>query len=459
MKSFLSSFLLILAMPSLLAQGTALNPPKEEIQYRQFTAENGKKISAVIVDKTDKEVTFLLENGKRATTAIERLSQEDKTYIKDWNKAKAIFLLQCRGLSLGELLTLRGYEAIPFTYSGNSLLVKAELNGKPTKFILDTGAGTSLIHSGTCKRVDAKLGPFDEKVYGVSGEAPAAWADIATLKLGESVFKDRRILATDMTLDRPKGTPLQSDGLFGADFLSILDAVISYQERTLFIRPDKSDENTLDGKTDEDSLSFRIFKTKDNKTFRGYITKKTSSNVTIKLQNGREMQTFINQLSPADATYAMDWSEGKAVFLRYCRSLTVKELLELRQYQNFKYERRQNHIFVKGKLNSNDVTWMIDTGADNSLLHLEAAKKYKVEIGPMDKKVYGIGGEAPAAASTVESVELGDAIFRKRQILTTDLDRFEQGLDYVGLFGADFMRECNAVITYGEERIFLRQQR
>jgi hypothetical protein len=57
----------------------------------------------------------------------------------------------------------------------------------------------------------------------------------------------------------------------------------------------------------------------------------------------------------------------------------------------------------------------------------------------------------------VESITLGDAIFKKRRILATNLDRFEQGLTYVGLFGADFMRECNAVITYREQRMFMRQ--
>ena len=100
---------------------------------------------------------------------------------------------------------------------------------------------------------------------------------------------------------------------------------------------------------------------------------------------------------------------------------------------------------------------MIDTGANNSLLHLKAAKDNNVEVGPMDKKVYGIGGSAPAAGCMVQSVSMGNARFNKRKLLATDLDRFQRGLDYVGLFGADFLRECNAVITYREQRIFLKQ--
>lgn len=431
---------------------------EDDIQYREFTSSDGKAISAVVLSKTDTAVTFLLENGKRATVPIDRLSAEDKEYIASWNQAKAIFLRECRGLTLGELLTLRGYEAIPVTFQNNSILVNAKLNGKPAKFIIDTGAGSSLIHSGSCERVGAKLGPFNEKVYGVSGEAPAAWSEIDELTVGESTFKKRRFLATDLLLDKPEGSKVRNDGLFGAELLSDLEAVISYQERKLFFRPDKSDNNTTEGKTDEASLTFRIFKTKRGKIYRGNITKKTSTVATIELTSGKTVQVPISQLSPEDATYTMNWSEAKALFQRHCRSLTVHELLDLRAYQNFKYKRKGNHIFVDGMLNKDKVLWMIDTGADNSLLHLGAAKKHGIEVGPMDKKVFGVGGSAPAAACLVESVSLGDAIFRKRQILTTDLDRFQQNIPYVGLFGADFMRETNAVITYSEERIFLKQK-
>jgi hypothetical protein len=55
---------------------------------------------------------------------------------------------------------------------------------------------------------------------------------------------------------------------------------------------------------------------------------------------------------------------------------------------------------------------------------------------------------------------MGDAVLTNRKVLATDLNRFHPGedLDYVGLFGADFMRELDAVITYREKRIFLIQR-
>lgn len=431
---------------------------KDEIQYRKFSNSEGKSMSAVLIDKNETHAVFLLRNGKRATVEIAQLQAADQEFIKGWNKAKAYFLRKCKGLTVGELLTLRGYEAIPIKFEGNSMLINAKINGKPAKFIVDTGAGTSLFHTGTAKRTGCPLGAFTEKVYGVSGEAPAAWAEVQELSIGESVFKNRRILATDLKKDQHKGVKLRDDGLFGAEFLSDLDAVISYRERKLYLRPDKSD-NKKEDDAEATEQNFRIFKTKDRKVYRGNIVKKTATVVTIKQTSGKSVQLPLSRLEPADANYVFQWSEQGAAFLKHCRALSIKELLDLRKYQNFKYERKGNHIFVDGKLNDNPVRWMIDTGADNSLLHLQAAKDNQVEIGPMDKKVYGVGGSAPAAGCMVESVSMGNAVFKKRKVLATDLDRFEQGLDYVGLFGADFMRECNAVITYREQRIFLKQEK
>lgn len=435
---------------------------KEVIEYRDFKNAAGKVIKAVLVDKTDTKAVFLMQNGRRSRVDISALSAEDQEYVKGWNKAKAYFLSKCRSLSVGALLTLRGYEAIPVKLDGNSIMVEAKINGKPARFVVDTGAGTSLFHTGSATRTGCELGPFEHKVYGVSGEVPAALAQVDTLQIGESVFKDRQIMATDLMKDMPKGAKRKDDGLFGAEMLSELDAVISYQERKLFLRPDKSDsakvKTTGDEQADADALTFRIFKSKSGKTYRGTIVKRTATVLTLKSPSGKKFQLPITQLSPEDAEYAKSWTPEGALFLQHCRSLTIQELLELRAYQSFKYERRGNHIFVDGTLNENKVTWMIDTGADSSLLHLDAAKKNNVEVGPMDQKVYGVGGEAPAAGCTVESVTLGTAVFKKRRVMATDLDRFDQGLDYVGLFGADFMRECNAVITYREQRMFMKQE-
>ncbi|MBU6328076.1 MAG: retroviral-like aspartic protease family protein, partial [Verrucomicrobia bacterium] len=381
---------------------------------------------------------------------------------------------KCLSLTVRQLLELRGYESFPMTLEGNSIIITAKLNDKDARFVVDTGAGTSLLHTKIVEKCGLKVGPLTEKVSGVAGEVPAGWVEVPTLAMGESVFKNRKILATDMDKDKPEGAKdSNSAGLFGADLLSQLDTVISYKENRIFFRPDNSDVKRLDGESAKSSdsgvegevkekdevLNFRIFKTLDGKSFRANIVSKTSTVITVKLAAGKEQQIPVANLSKEDQEFANSWTEAGDIFLRHCGALKIEELLNLRKYNSFQYERRGNHIFVDGTLNANKVTYMIDTGANTSLLDLVEAKKNGCEVGPMEHKVYGIGGSAPAGETVIKKLTMGKVELTNRRTLATDMTTRSGGqLDYVGLFGADFMRELDAVITYRENRIFLIQR-
>ena len=103
---------------------------------------------------------------------------------------------------------------------------------------------------------------------------------------------------------------------------------------------------------------------------------------------------------------------------------------------------------------------MIDTGAGSTVLHYEDAEETGCNVGPMSEKVYGIGGEAPAARTDVPSVELGSAIFENRVLLSIDMfKQMGRRGNYAALFGADFLRETDAVITYREKKIFLQSDK
>jgi predicted aspartyl protease len=449
-----------LSLSLLLAAGASAQKSVEQ-EYRDFKGTNGKVIQAVLIDKTDSEAVLLLRNGQRANVPLDKLADDDQSYVKSWKKEEAIFLQKCRGLTIRQCLELRGYESFTFRLENNSIFVDGKVNGKPAKLLIDTGAGTSLLHAPFATSVGLEVGPMTEKIYGVAGEAPAGWTPVPTIQLGEAVFKDRRILATDMLKDKPPGTRSREDGILGAEFMNKLDAVISYPERRIFLRPDRSDQDEAGLANGGGSVDFRLFKTKDGKILRGKVTSKTPTVATFELVGGKTQQMAIDRFVPEDEAYLKSWSEEGALFLQHCQSLTVNELLKLRKYQSFQFERRGNHIFVDGTLNGNDVTYMIDTGADSSLLHLDAAKKYGCEVGPMDQEVWGIGGKAPAAVSVISKLTMGDAVLTKRKVLATDMTRGEENdeeMGYVGLFGADFMRELEAVITYTENRIFLIQR-
>lgn len=452
----LSSFLLSL---SLCTQVFSQKVPDSE--YRDFTGANGKVIQAVLIDKTDTDAVLLLRNGQRANVPFDKLGAEDQEYIKAWRKEQAVFLQKCRSLTIRQCLELRGYESFPFRFESNSIFVDGKINGKPARLLIDTGAGTSLLHIPYAESVGLKVGPLDEKIYGVGGEAPAGWTPVPTIQLGEAIFKDRQILATDLLKDKPEGTKSREDAILGAEFMNKLDAVISYPDRRIFLRPDRSDQDEAGLADGSGSTDFRIFKTKDGKTLRGKVVSKTPTVATFQLVGGKTLQMSISNFATDDEIYLKNWSEEGALFLQHCQGLTIQEILTLRKYQSFQFERRGNHIFVDGTLNGNDVTYMIDTGADGTLLHIDAAKKFNCEVGPMDQEVWGIGGKRPAAVSVISKLTMGDASLTNRKVLASDMTRGEEGheeMGYVGLFGADFMRELDAVITYTENRIFLIQR-
>lgn len=455
MKSFFGP--LAAALLGLSSFAYAQQP--NDAEYRDFKGTNGKVIQAVLIDKTADSATLLVRGGQRATVTLDKLSAEDQAYIQSWSKEKAVFLQKCRALTPRQLLELRGYESFQFRLEGNSIFIDGKLNGKQGTFLIDTGAGTSLLHIPFAKDAGCQVGELTEKIYGVSGEAPAGWTEVPTISFGESVFKGTKILATDLMNGKEEGQKLREHAILGADIMSQLDAVISYPERRIFLRPDKSDGAEVK-EGSEEALAFRLFKTSENQTYRGKILSKTPTVITLELVGGKQMQLPISRLSVEDAKYANDWSEASAFFLQHCQGLSIHELLVLRKYQSFEYERRGNHIFVDGTLNENDVTYLIDTGADSSLLNLKSAKDNGCEVGDMDQFVQGIGGKAPAGVTNIRKLTMGDVVLTNRKVLATDLNRLnpDKELEYVGLFGADFMRELDAVITYREKRIFLIQR-
>lgn len=230
----ISRFSRQLALAALVAS-SAISQTVPASDYREFKDRKGTAIQAVVLDKTAAEAVLLLRNGKRASLPLERLSQADQTYIAAWSKDKATFVQKCRSLTIRQVLELRGYESFEFRLQNNSIFIDGKINGKDARLLIDTGAGTSLLQAPWATSIGLTVGPMDEKIYGVSGEAPAGWTPVPTIQLGEAIFKDRRILATDMLKDRPQGSKSREDAILGADFMRELDAVITYTESRIFL--------------------------------------------------------------------------------------------------------------------------------------------------------------------------------------------------------------------------------
>ena len=463
----LSSRILVLLFAGLAVAAGLLFA--EEEGYRTFTDAKGRTLEAIVVSKTDTAVNLLIKGRENPIeVALKLLSSKDQAFLKSWvppkvpsAELKKLFLKTCRTLTVRELLELRGYESFKFTFANNSLIIPGLLNGKKARFLVDTGAHNTILHDAFAKEAGCRMGPYDEVVAGVGGTAPAAYTKVDRIQLGETVLLGKKLLCTDLTNGLPAGSKLKEDAIIGGELLARLDAVISYRERLIFLRPDLGDKPEVaevgeKAGEKESQFDFRIFKLKDGTTIRGKLVAKNESGtgITIELVNGENRGFTVDRFKPDDELLIRRWSEDAVAFERNCRDLTVKDLLNIRSYQSFETERKGNHIYVEGALNGQKAKFLVDTGADGSLFNIGSANQYRCEVGPMDQWVYGIGDRAPAAVTKFKSIAVGKTLIENRRILSSDFS----SRNSVGIYGGDFMRELDAVITYREMRLFLRQR-
>ncbi len=459
-------------------------PPAKEADtalggFRRFTMADGKMIYAVIESKGDTSVNFRLQNGRRTTLPLRNLSEVDQNFIRKWTPFKDQLLQNAEfsKLSIKEMLEFRGYQTFEFDVNGNHIFVEGELNGKPAKFMIDTGAASSLLNVQSATDANLQVGPMTEKIYGVAGEAPAGVVRVPTLKMGDAVMKNRKLLATDLFKDM--GGAKDYDGIFGADFLRELNAAISYREGRVFlwVEPEAAPATPAATGTptgtpatpaaattpaNQKRQEFRRWTSSDGRTMFAALEDKTESDAIFRLQNGGKAKVPIDKLSEEDRAAISRWSKLREALVvdPEFRKLTLRELLELRGYQSFQYRPVGNHIIVDGQANDTSARFLIDTGAGGGVFHIEFAKKAKLDVGPMDQTIYGIGGAAPAAICKVKTMKMGDAIIENREMLAADLEKQQKafGASHDAIFGADFLRELDAVISYKEGRMFLRPQ-
>jgi len=434
--------------------------------YRRFTLNDGKTFYAVITDKSSTSVSFKLQNGRALNQPIRLLSEPDQQFVRKWTKFKDELLnnAEFSSLTVKEMLELRGYQSFELDIEGNHIYVDGEVGGKPMRFMIDTGAHSSIIHDGAAKDAGLQIGPYDQEIRGVAGKQKAAVTRITTLKLGDTVVENRRLLATDFI--PIGGGPGRFDVIFGADFLRELDAVISYREGRIFLKPDNiTQKSTPDGAAPADNqpkADFRRWTSADGtRNFQAALVDKSETEATFRLQGDATSKLTLDKLSEEDREFIKNWSKLRDNLAKNpeWRTLTVKELLELRTYQSFQYRLEGNHILVDGMIGPTKTRFLIDTGAHSCTMDVNFARNVaKLEVGPMDQIIRGIGGEAPAALTKVPVITLGDAVIKDRIALSADIHKHaiaQQG-NYDALFGAEFLRELDAVINYKEGRMFLK---
>jgi len=154
-----------------------------------------------------------------------------------------------RAPTLASVLVAEGYGHVPMTRYGNDhLAIEATLNGVTGTFLIDTGAGRTVVDRARQSRfadgrqVDAAA---DEQATG-AGAGNLAVATLPGSRLAIGDYRDDGFTAHFLALDHvtrafsQRGLPA-IDGVLGADVLERGGAVIDYPNLRLYLRNPDAD--------------------------------------------------------------------------------------------------------------------------------------------------------------------------------------------------------------------------
>jgi len=131
-------------------------------------------------------------------------------------------------------ISTRDYVEIPLEKDGNAFFLNVSINGHKTKFLLDTGATSSVLSSSVQEKYDVILTGRKAVFSGISGQTTGVGAIINDFVLGEDVFlgKFRIWIIPDPFQNRRPGVA----GILGEDVLSKYDGFIDHNSNRLFLK-------------------------------------------------------------------------------------------------------------------------------------------------------------------------------------------------------------------------------
>lgn len=129
--------------------------------------------------------------------------------------------------------------AIPFEISNNLVLVQTSVNGsKPLAFILDTGAGGSVINETRAKDLGLKLERGSDATTG-DGDVEASSVKNAEIKISSARLRDLTLTAIDLS-GLEAGIGRRIDGILGHDVFARYVVEIDYVARSVKLHEPKA---------------------------------------------------------------------------------------------------------------------------------------------------------------------------------------------------------------------------
>ena len=120
------------------------------------------------------------------------------------------------------------------------------------------------------------------------------------------------------------------------------------------------------------------------------------------------------------------------------------------------------HHLVDTKLNGRDATFVVDTGANATVLNTAYAGDFGLSGRATPGGAIGLGGSLKASQSRIDSLTIGGVPIRQSRIMVSDLSQIARLLEPLsggrtihGIIGQDVMKEHRAVIDVAAPILYL----
>ena len=127
-----------------------------------------------------------------------------------------------------------------------------------------------------------------------------------------------------------------------------------------------------------------------------------------------------------------------------------------------KEARTTGHHLVTARINGKEGVFVLDTGANMSVIDVDHAAHFGIEAGRGSRGgATGLGGARAASQASIESLSLGGIDVRQRRMVLTDLGQLGDALAPLaggavhGLIGQDVLKEHRAVIDVERPILYL----
>lgn len=129
---------------------------------------------------------------------------------------------------------------------------------------------------------------------------------------------------------------------------------------------------------------------------------------------------------------------------------------------NFKFS-SSNHIIINIKINGIKGNFIVDSGASNSCVNYQAAKKFKLIFKKTKSKAYSaISNINEIFYSKQNTLKIGKFIKKNFEFILFDMHYINININdkkigkIDGIIGNDILKEYKAIINYEEKKLILK---